>query len=321
MSWRYPRRMRRRVHRFTRLWTVHRLALAPYKRANGGFHDEFHHHSVQSNAEARVRLLFEGVNHIETVVSHCTSSYEAMPNLLLRPPLPWPFLAMSRISLESAARICYALDPSIDAEQRLMRFGALIAWSESEATKAAASTRRPPDGVLKDEEDRLKHRAHTINELITGAGFLLDRRPREPVVRDPSGQYQPETSRLSLVDILEEQFPSVGSEYYRRSSGFVHGAPWVLQSMVSGASGPIRVPDVTRLQVVDTFLLVTVAATNAMKLSASYSGIPFGKLDAGSKDLINSTMCEVDRLGARPLRRRRYGRRGGRRTQRARSVL
>jgi len=302
VAWLYPRRMRRRIHKFTLSWTNHRLALAPYKRANGGFHDDFHYHSGRPGADARVRLLHEGVNHIESLVSHCTSSYEAMPNLIISPPLPWPFLAMSRISLESAARICYALDLSLDAEQRLMRLSALIAWSEHEASKALASARRLPDGVLKSEQDRLKHRQQSFDDCILTAGYLVDRAPREPVIRDPSGLRRPEPSNLVLVDIVEKQFPGVGSEYYRRSSGYVHGAPWILQSTISTISEMAMVPDVTRPQVVDTFLLVTVALTNAMKLSASYSGIPFGKLDARSKDLIDHTMLEADRLRS-PLRR------------------
>ena len=303
MVWRYPQRMGRQIHNFTQLWTTHRLVLAPYKRANGGFHDDFHYHSARAGAEGRVRLLHLGVNHVESLISNCTSSYEAMPNLLVGPALPWPFLAMSRISLESAARICYALDPSQDPEQRLMRLSALIAWSEHEASKALASARRLPDGALRDEQERLRQRAGAVDYYASSAGLLLDRTPRYPVIRDPKGHRPPESSNLALVDVVEEQFPTVGSEAYRRWSGYVHGAPWILQSTVSTISGQEWVPNITRLQVVDTFLLVTVAVTNAMKLSASYSGIPFGKIDARSKSLIDLTMSETYRL-RRPLRRR-----------------
>lgn len=308
MGWRFPQRMRRRIHKFTLSWTKHRLALMPYKRSNGGFHDDFHHHAARLDSEARLALLHEGINHLESLISHCTSSYEAMPNLLIRPPLPWPFLAMSRISLESAARICYAIDPAIDADQRLMRLSALIAWSEHEASKAVSAT--PGSAATSEverERERLKARAEAIEDSIAGAGYHLDRTPRDPVVRDPSGLRKPEPSNLALVDVLEKQFPAIGNQYYRRSSGYVHGAPWILLSTTSSLSGrKAFVPNVTRSQTVDTFLIVTIAVTNAMKLSASYSGIPFGQLNTQSDRLIDDTVAETRRLlrpDGRSLRR------------------
>jgi len=80
MVWRYPQRMGRQIHNFTQLWTTHRLVLAPYKRANGGFHDDFHYHSARAGAEGRVRLLHLGVKSRSNQPSRNSSSpFELLP--------------------------------------------------------------------------------------------------------------------------------------------------------------------------------------------------------------------------------------------------
>jgi hypothetical protein len=200
----YIRQMRKHIKRLVRSWGTHRVALRPYRRETGQYQQEIAFHSSLDTAEARLDLLRHGVNQAEALVSSCTMSFEAMPRLLQKRALAGPFMAMSRICLESAARLSYVYDDQISPDQRIMRITALWAWSNHESRKAASAMNRLPGERLSELTKSIDLEAEHLDQLANSSGFHVDRSGRIPVVRDPSGVCSAETAGLSMVDVLEK---------------------------------------------------------------------------------------------------------------------
>lgn len=303
--WLYPRRMRRHIHRLTVSWSTHRVFLRAYRRDTGQFRQDLLYHQAQQEPSARIAVLIHGVNQIEKLMSHCTMSFEAMPVLATRGGLPWPFLAMSRICLESAARLCYVLDDNVGPDQRLMRFAALLAWSNVEARKAASASLRTAGNTVSDFQAHVDAEASQLRKQMYAAGFDVD--SGLSVVKDRSGVNRPESASLNLVDTLERQFPGVGEAYYRRSSGFVHGTPWALALAQGWLGADVSSPRLSATVVTDAFLLVGVAVNNAIQLSASYSGIPFRLVTKRLTRILDMTQGELRRLNEPRVRQPHLG--------------
>lgn len=275
MFWLYPRKMRRRINWLILTWAPHRMDLDAYRRDTGQFPYELLSNINKPSPLQRNSILYQGIYQIELLMTHCTSTYQALPRLLIRDPLPWPFLAMARVCFEASTRICYVLDPEILMDQRFMRFAALIAWSQQEsgnAIRAQGETLWPGQQELLD---KLNQEKATFDENLKNCGFSIERTGK-PVIRDLSGQMKPESAYLNLVVTTSSQFPGMGEAFYRRFSGFTHGAPWALYTAQSPSGSNESAPSLDRMTIVDTFQLVGSSVNNAINQYASYSGIPYG---------------------------------------------
>lgn len=267
--------MRRRINWLILTWAPHRMGMGAYRRNTGQFPYELLSNITRTSPLKRNRILYQGIYQIELLMTHCTSTYQALPRLLTRGPLPWPFLAMARVCFEASTRICYVLDPQIPMDQRFMRFAALIAWSQQEsgnAIRAQGETLWPGQQELLD---KLNQEKTIFEEYLNDCGFSIDRTSK-PVIKDLSGQMKSESSVLNLVDTTSNQFPGIGEAFYRRFSGFTHGAPWALYTAQSPSDSNESAPSLDRMTIVDTFQLVGSSVNNAINQYASYSGIPFG---------------------------------------------
>jgi len=60
----------------------------------GGYHDDVNHHLQCAHPDLRRLVLEEALSHVEALMSNFTMAYEAMPNLIVSPPLSLPFGAM-----------------------------------------------------------------------------------------------------------------------------------------------------------------------------------------------------------------------------------
>jgi hypothetical protein len=156
-----------------------------------------------------------------------------------------------------------------------------------------------------DFQAHLDAEASQLRKQMYAAGFDVD--SGLSVVKDRSGVNRPESASLNLVDTLERQFPGVGEAYYRRSSGFVHGAPWALALAQGWLGADVSSPRLSATVVTDAFLLVGVAVNNAIQLSASYSGIPFRLVTKRLTRILDMTQGELRRLNEPRVRQPHLG--------------
>ena len=216
-----------------------------------------------------------GVNHIEPLISHCTSSFEASSVLLDRTSLPWPFAAMARICVESAARLIYVTDPDVDADQRLMRIVALIAWSDHEANRMLAANPEPTSISSRAQEVMVEEMRY-LDVCVSAAGYRVDRSSRTPVVRDPTGRRPAEPAEKNMVDTLSKMPPGFGDRYYSRSSAFVDRQPSGAQGECAGDQIQHVGADSARLRHIRHLPRHDLDVCSSMNASCNYSGTPNG---------------------------------------------
>lgn len=286
-----------------KLWAGYRIAFRPYRRDGSGFHSDLKSCMIPWSpavSNARLRLLLVGIEQLEGQISHCTMSFEAVPRMLVKVALPWPYLAMSRVTLEASSRIIYLTDPKIDVEQRLMRFAALTLWSFSEGLRATrASAGRLSSEMMNDITVSMQRDLVSIEKTIRDAGFEVFKGrdgTRAPVVKDPLGIRRPEVSSLNISEVLETQFPGVGGEIYRRYSGFIHGTPSSHYAAMQPYSEGLFVPALSDQTVADTYMIVIQAVRRAMAHSSDYGGFPFKRSNIKMEKALKAIRRELTHL-------------------------
>ncbi|MHA7199231.1 hypothetical protein [Arthrobacter alkaliphilus] len=241
---------------------------------------------------ARVALLVAGVDHLEVLQSNCTQAFPALPRLIMGHELPWPFLATARICLESATRVAYVIDPAISPVQRLMRMAALMVWSNGEELTMANIAKNSDGPALAEMKARINDSSKRIKGLISDSGLEMD----ESRIIDPSGNYKPISIKLNAVDLIRAEFPELGEESYRRMSGFVHGAPWALGKATYLFAKSLGSPTIDGTSVLWGFHMAGASISKMMVRSASYAGIPLGRLPERLSHLEELCRDELDRM-------------------------
>lgn len=291
------------ISRALKLWAGYRIAVRPYRRDGSGFHSDLKSCMIPWSpaiSSARLRLLLAGIEQLEGQISHCTMSFEAVPRMLVRVPLPWPYLAMSRVTLEASSRIIYLTDPKIDVEQRLMRFAALSLWSFNEGLRATrASAGRLSSEMMNDITVSIQRDLMAFEKTIHDAGFEVFKGKdgtRASVVRDPLGNRRAEVSSLNISEVLETQFPGVGGEIYRRYSGFIHGTPSAHYAAMQPYSEELFVPALSDQTVAETYMIVIQAVRRAMGHASNYGGFPFHRSDNNMEKALKAVRKELTHL-------------------------
>ena len=291
---------RKQIHKLTHAITRAKLLGRIYENEVSQFERDLALVREDSDRETKELFLTESRNHIELLLSNCTQSYEAMPKVLVKPAVYWPFFGISRIALESSARLIYLLDREITFRQRVMRVAAFIAWSHNENRKAvnagtwmSIQERREKILLIESKLVELKNQVHAFGLAFTNSGS-------DVIIKDPSNPSEPETSNFNVSQKLGVLFPDLGAAYYRSWSGFVHGAPWALLTFRAPIAQNLLSPHGDPKSVVDAFYLVGAAMSRALDYYQNYSGASNPEISKQFDLLQKLSLQEAKRLELNP---------------------
>ena len=291
---------RKQIHKLTRAITRAKLLGRVYENGVSQFERDLALVREDSDHEFKERFLTDFRNRVEMLVSNCTQSYEAMPKVLVEPAVYWPFFAISRIALESSARLIYLLDSEIAFIRRIMRAAAFIAWSHIENRKAINAGTWMPIQERNDKILLIEAKLIELKDQVQSFGLIFTNSGSDVIIKDPSNPSEPETSNFNASQKLGVLFPDIGAAYYRSWSGFLHGAPWALLTSSTPIAQNVLSPRSNQKSVVDAFYLVGAAISRALENYQNFSGAPNRNISKQFELLKNLSQQEAERLELDP---------------------